>query len=161
MTCSNGVAEASLLRDPVEPLSWWRYAGLFVSLHSRTRSHAEGLPVYLRVGHRRAPGQDLRSDLRRRGRRADREGPASAHRRRDAGEDGLRHRGRRGDDQRMDRHSQDRPQHHHAHRLHRLVDGLRRQHLRRHGGHRGPVARHRPRRRRGEEQRSRAPATRE
>ena len=113
--------------------------------HRRRRA----LPVHLRVGHRRPPGQDVRPDLGRHPRRDPPRGPERARRLRDRDDHRPRARPRRDLDHDLRRLPERRPRHRPRHRLHEGRVRLRLPDLRHARVGQGAVGRHRDGRRRG------------
>ena len=104
---------------------------------------AAAVPVHVRVGHRRPPGQALRPGQRRHPRRDHPRGPRRARRLRDGDDDGPRARPRRDHDEDLRRLPAGRPRHGPRHRLHEGRLRLRLPDLRHAGLRQGPVAGHR------------------
>ena len=118
-------------------------------LHAYRRPPRQRVPVHLRIGHRRPPGQDRRPDLRRRPRRRAGRGPAEPRGLRDPGEHRPRGRLRRADHRGVRGRAEDRARDDPQDRLRQPRLRLRLRRLRRDHRDRRAVARHRPGRERG------------
>ena len=122
---------------------------------------AAAVPVHVRIGDRGPPGQDVRPDLRRHPRRDHQRRPQRARRLRDGHDDRPRAGPRRDHDAHLRRLPGDRPRHGPRHRLHPGRLRLRLPDLRHARLGQGPVAGHRPgRRRRARGPRRRGPGVR-